>query len=108
MENKEKMENMENMEDMEPEYITLSDDNGVEREFEVIDSIESGVATYLALVPTDEAEEDEGSVFIFKVVVEGDVEYIEPIEDDEEYEAVSEAFIDRLEEYYDFKIGTES
>ena len=56
---------------------------------------------YLALVPAQECEED--GLYIYKVIVEDCEEYIEPIEDDKEFEEISETFEDRLSEVYDFE-----
>ena len=91
------------MDKKENDYITLNDDNGVEHEFEIVDSIVTEDAEYFALLPTEEEEDDEGGLYIYKVVKEGDEEYLEPIEDDDEYENIAEAFMDRLEELYDFE-----
>lgn len=92
-------------EDYGNDFITLVDENGIEREFEIIDSLVTENNEYFALIPTETAENvanDDGELFILKVVEENGEEFLEPIEDDEEYEEISEIFIDRLEEYYDF------
>ena len=41
------------------------------------------------------------NVYIYKVIKEDGEEYIEPIEDDKEFEEISETFEDRLSELYD-------
>ncbi len=92
-------------EDFGNDFITLVDENGIEREFEIVDSLVTENNEYFALIPTETAENvasDDGELFILKVVEEDGEEFLEPIEDDEEYEEISEIFIDRLEEYYDF------
>ena len=66
---------------------------------------------YFALIPTETSENlssDDGELFILKVVEDNGEEFLEPIEDDEEYEEISEIFIDRLEELYDFEEEQES
>lgn len=92
-------------EDYGNDYITLVDENGIEREFEIVDSLVTENNEYFALIPTETPENvanDDGELFILKVVEDNGEEFLEPIEDDEEYEEISEIFIDRLEEYYDF------
>lgn len=95
-----------NNEEYGNDFITLVDENGIEREFEIVDSLVTENNEYFALIPTENPENvatDDGELFILKVVEdENGEEFLEPIEDDEEYEEISEIFIDRLEEYYDF------
>ena len=87
------------------DFITLVDENGIEREFEIVDSLVTENNEYFALIPVetaDNVDSDDGELVILKVVEENGEEFLEPIEDDEEFEEISEIFIDRLEEYYDF------
>ncbi len=93
-------------EDYGNDFVTLVDENGKETEFEIVDSLVTENNEYFALIPTETADnlaEDDGELVILKVVVDdnGD-EFLEPIEDDDEFEEISEIFIDRLEELYDF------
>ena len=92
-------------EDYGNDVITLVDENGIEREFEIVDSLVTENNEYFALIPTETAENlasDDGELFILKVVEDNGEEFLEPIEDDEEYEEIAEIFMDRLEELYDF------
>ena len=87
------------------DFITLVDENGIEREFEIVDSLVTENNEYFALIPVETAENlssDDGELHILKVVEEDGEEFLEPIEDDEEYEEIAEIFMDRLEELYDF------
>ena len=62
-----------NDETYEPELLTLSDEDGNEQEFEIIDSLELGDDFYYALVPilSDESiETDDGDLVILKVITE--------------------------------------
>ena len=98
-------------EDYGNDFITLVDENGIEREFEIVDSLVTENNEYFALIPTETSENlssDDGELFILKVVEDNGEEFLEPIEDDEEYEEISEIFIDRLEELYDFEEEQES
>lgn len=92
-------------EEMDADIITLVDEEGKEHEFEIIDSLDIKENHYLALIPTETAEnvaEDEGELVILKVIEEDDEEFLEPIEDEKEFNEISEIFMDRLEEYYEF------
>ena len=98
-------------EDYGNDYVTLVDENGKETEFEIVDSLVTENNEYFALIPTETAENidsDDGELVILKVVEEDGQEFLEPIEDDEEYEEISEIFIDRLEELYEFENEQES
>ena len=98
-------------EDFGNDFITLVDEKGIEREFEIVDSLVTENNEYFALIPTETAENvdsDDGELVILKVVEENGEEFLEPIEDDEEYEEISEIFIDRLEELYEFENEQES
>ncbi len=88
------------------DFVTLVDENGKETEFEIVDSLVTENNEYFALIPTETPENlgsDDGELLILKVVEENGEEFLEPIEDDDEYEEISEIFIDRLEELYDFE-----
>ena len=98
-------EEIKNENGYDPDLITLADDNGKEYSFEVLDAIETDEARYLALLPTfDDPQkmlEDSGEMVIVKVGEENGEEYFYEIEDDDEYETVADAFIDRLEEFFE-------
>ena len=85
-----------NNEAYDPDLITLSDDEGKEYTFEVLDAIETDESRYLALLPTYEDPkkmlEDSGELVIVKVEEENGEEYYCEIEDDDEYEAAADAF----------------
>lgn len=97
-------------EDYGNDILTLVDDDGTEREFELIDRVVTENNEYFALIPTETADnlsDDDGQLVILKVVEDNGEEFLEPIEDDEEFEEISEIFMDRLEEYYDFESDEE-
>ncbi len=92
-------------EDYGNDILTLVDDDGTSHEFELIDRIVLEDNEYFALIPTETPEnisDDDGQLVILKVVEENGEEFLEPIEDDDEFDEISEVFMDRLEEYYDF------
>jgi len=85
--------------------ITLVDENGEEHEFEIIDYLEKNDKTYVAIVPVfDNAEDlvdDSGQLVILQVTSEGVEEYLEAIEDENEFNEISKEFIERLKDEYD-------
>lgn len=91
--------------DYNPDIVTLTDDDGKEYSFEVLDGIESDMGRYIALLPVYESAEqmieDNGELVILKVVEENGEEFFEDIEDDDEYETISEAFVDRLQDRFE-------
>lgn len=94
-------------EDYNPDIITLSDDDGNEFTFEVLDAIENDEARYLALLPVYEDPkkmlDDSGELVIVKVDEENGEEFFSEIEDDDEYEMVADAFIDRLQNAFEIE-----
>ena len=95
----------EQEDNFEPDLISLTDDEGKEYQFEILDQIEYNDEHYLALMPKyDDPKEmlnSDGELVVLKVIVEGDEELFEEIEDDEEYEDVAGIFIDRLQDLFD-------
>ena len=92
-------------EEYDPDILTLSDDEGNEYTFEVLDAIETDESRYLALLPVyDDPQkllDDSGELVIVRVNDEGDEEFFEEIEDDEEYDTIADAFIDRLQDAFE-------
>ena len=94
-------------EEFNPNIVTVVDENGVEHIFEELDRIETDTDKYVALLPVyDEAEEiidDDGELIILKVCEEPDGEiYLEPIENDDEFNEIGKIFEERLEELFSF------
>lgn len=92
-----------------PDILTLSDEDGVEYTFEVIDSVDIDDQHYLALLPykegEEESEEEEGEFVILKTEMEGEDEILVPIEDPDEMNSVFETFMNRLDDLYEFRDG---
>lgn len=101
------MSEINNNNDYNPDLITLTDDDGKEFSFEVLDAIETDDGRYLAMLPTyDDPKkmlDDSGELVIVKVVEEDGEEYYTEIEDDDEYETVADAFVDRLEDFFEIE-----
>ncbi len=93
-------------EEFNPDIVSVIDENGVEHIFEELDRIETDTAKYVALLPVyDEAEEildDDGELIILKVSEEDGETYLEPIEDDNEFNEVGKIFEERLSELFAF------
>ncbi len=94
-------------EEYNPDLISLQNDEGKEYNFEVLDAIETDTGRYLALLPTfDDPQallDDSGELVIVKVMEEDGEEYYCEIEDDDEYETVADAFVDRLEDFFEIE-----
>ena len=94
-------------EDYDPDLVTLTDDEGKEYNFEVLDAIEPDSDRYLALLPLyDDPQkmlDDSGELVIVKVCEENGEEFFCEIEDDDEYETVADAFVDRLENFFEIE-----
>lgn len=92
-------------EEYNPDLISLCDDEGNEYNFEVLDAVETDEARYLALLPIyidpQALLDDSGELVIVKVDEENGEEFFSEIEDDDEYEMIADAFIDRLQNAFE-------
>ncbi|MBQ7725705.1 MAG: DUF1292 domain-containing protein [Clostridia bacterium] len=99
------MNEQQSQKDYNPDLVTLSDDNGKEYTFEVLDAIETDTGRYLAMLPVyDDPKEmlnDSGELVIVKVGEENGEEYFYEIEDDDEYDTIADAFVERLEDFFE-------
>ena len=97
--------NLPMQEDYQPDLVSLSDDEGNEYNFEVLDSFDEEDTQYVAMTPyaeEDEVDEElDGSLVIMKVVEENGENYFVEIEDDDEYERIANEFVSRLQDYYE-------
>ncbi|MDL2232661.1 DUF1292 domain-containing protein [Ruminococcaceae bacterium OttesenSCG-928-L11] len=87
--------------------LTLLDDEGVEHTFEVVSEMEVEGITYLATIPQlqnpQELLDDAGELVILKPVVEDDEEFLELIQDEEEFNLISAIFMQELSDTFDFE-----
>ena len=93
---------MEEM-NINPEIFTLTDEEGNEHEFELMDVMEVEGTTYYALVPYSEdpeaaLEEDTELVILKGGEDEDRVDYLTTIDNDEEYDRIGQIFLDRISE----------
>lgn len=87
--------------------VTLSLDDGSEIECAVVTIFEAGDNDYIALLPLEGEEAEEGEVFLYRYSETDDGEpVLDNIESDEEYDIVSDAFDEFLDsQEYDEIIG---
>ena len=79
--------------------VTLTLDDGTEVECIVLTIFEAGNRDYIALLPTEGADSEEGEVYLYRYTESEDGDpTLENIEDDDEYEIVADAFDELLDE----------
>lgn len=86
--------------EMEFETVTMTDENGKEIEFSIIDNVACGGERYLLVVETELMDDDETDAIILKEVSinTDDVTY-ELVEDDAEFDRVADLFAQKGEDY---------
>ncbi|MEE1185914.1 MAG: DUF1292 domain-containing protein [Acutalibacteraceae bacterium] len=94
-------------EEYSPYILSLTDEDGKEFTFEVLDDIDFEDERYMALLPQYDDPvkmlESSGELVILKIVTEdGEDAFIE-IEDDDEYERVASIFTDRLQDLFEIE-----
>lgn len=96
---------MSENESYEPDIISVTDDDGNEILFELLERYENDNGVYVAITEyRDDAEdivEADYEVIILKVAEENGDEYLEEIEDEAEYNEVSEILMNKIEQQYD-------
>lgn len=84
--------------DSEEAIVTLTLDDGTTIECVVLTIFPAGDFEYIALLPTHEDENEEGEVYLYRYseLEDGEIELLN-IDDDDEYELVSDAFDELLD-----------
>ena len=87
--------------------VTLTLEDDTELECIVLTIFQAGDRDYIALLPMEGQEAEEGEVFLYRYSeTEDGTPNLENIEDDDEYEVVADAFDELLdEEEYDEIVG---
>lgn len=86
----------------EGEKILLTDENGVESEFELIGSAELNGNQYFACVPSEGGDPEYLEYVILKLIIDEDgEEMLVTIDDDDEFEDVADYFDDALADEID-------
>ena len=103
------MGNDDQLEDDEELFVTLTLEDDTEVDCLVVSIFEAAGRDYIALLPTEGEEHDEGEVFIYRYHEDEDGEPgLDNIETDYEFEIASEAFDQLLEDSeYDEEIDGE-
>ncbi|HPZ00661.1 MAG TPA: DUF1292 domain-containing protein [Clostridiales bacterium] len=91
--------------DYNPDLLTVSDDDGNEHVFEVLDRIETDAGKYIAVLPTFDSEEEylEADVELIPLRVkeeDGDT-FLYAIEDDQEFDEIADIFEERLSDVFE-------
>ncbi len=91
--------------DFAPDLITLIDDENVEHNFEILDTIENDKGLFYALYPVfddaDKAVADDGEYYIMEVIEEDGEEQLAEVDDDELLDELAEIFEKRFEELFE-------
>ena len=94
------------MTDHEMDILTLVDEDGIEHEFEVAGVMKQDGKQYMALIPvfdgSDESLEEDGELLVLQVTNENGEEFLEAIQNEAEFNKISELFMNSLKEDYDF------
>ncbi len=80
--------------------LVLTDENGVDTEFEFLDVIETDGKEYMVLLPV--ATADDGEVVIFRIEGEGDDPTYVGVDDPEEAAKVFELFKEKAKDDFNF------
>ena len=88
-----------------PDLITLVDEDNVEHNFEILDTIENEKGIFYALYPifdtADDSVEDSGEYYIMEVVEEDGEEQLAEVEDDALLDELAAIFEKHFEELFD-------
>ena len=101
------MADEKNLNEEEEMTVTLTLDDDSEIECVVLNIFSAGDREYIALLPMEGAESEEGEVYLYRYSEdENGQPNLENIEDDDEYEIVADAFDEMLDDQeYDELVG---
>ncbi len=89
----------------EPDIISVTDENGDEILFELLERYEDKDGVYVAITEYRDDEEEivdgDYEIIILKVLEDSGEEYLEEIEDENEFNRVSDILMKMVEEEYD-------
>ena len=88
-----------------PDLITLIDEENIEHNFEILDTIENEKGVFYALYPVfenaEEAVDDPGEYYIMEVIEEDGEEQLAEVEDEALLDELSAVFEKHFAEMYD-------
>lgn len=91
--------------DFKPDLITLIDEQNVEHNFEILDTIENDKGVFYALYPVfenaEEAVEDSGEYYIMEVIEEDGEEQLAEVDDEALLDELAAVFEKHFEELFD-------
>lgn len=78
------------------EVMTLTDENGEEVDFDLVDAIEHGGKKYCVLFPSGMSEEERDAEYplILEYVVNGEEDFLEDLADEDEYDEIYGIYLD--------------
>ena len=88
----------EEAEELEFEIVTMTDEDGTDVEFSIIDNVASGTDRYLLVVETEKMDETQALILKEVAIDANDITY-EMVEDDAEFDRVAELFAQKGEDY---------
>ena len=90
-----------------PDIVSVVDEDGKEHVFEELDRIETDSGRYVALLPMyDDPQQmldDSGELIILRVEEENGETYLCPIEDEDEFNEIGQAFEERLSDLFEIE-----
>ena len=94
---------MENLDELESNIIQTKDENGETQSFELVDVFKVNERDYAALIRVNEdgtpiEDEDEEELILMRLIEEEDSYTFEEIEDDDEFNAVVDAFENEIDD----------
>jgi len=87
------------------QIFTLQDEDGNDKDFEILDELEYEGSRYYALLPyyenvedLDNKDEEDTEILLMRGIMEGDDEVLETIDDDDLFDKVAAMFDARMDE----------
>lgn len=96
----EEIKNGAELPEEEVQVFTLTDEEGNEKDFELLMSMEIESVTYVALVPLEDNED--GEYVLLKLVEEDGEEVLVTIDDDDEFDRIADIFDQELNSEVDY------
>lgn len=78
------------------DFISVTDEDGVEYELEVLTTLEYNGASYLAVLPADDNDATNAEIMLLKSIEEDEESILCAIEDEDELEAVNQLLMDSI------------
>ncbi len=86
------------LEEQDEEIVVLTDEDGNEHEYTIVQVLKVDGKDYAVLLPVEPENEDDEAAVILRIDQEDGEDVLAEIEDDEEFERVAEAWEELLDE----------